>query len=485
MPFMSLKNTEDNLAPRDDVAEVNIATGGMEAHARIVPGDDEGKQADYDDLKAALASAGVVFGVDEDALRSVLHKTANEWYPVASGEKSVDGEDAQMRYEFRTRVTRAARVDDNDKVNFWELDLFEPCVKDQVLVTKIPATPGTPGTNVRGEPVPPKAGRDKRLPGGKNVIRSEDEMQLIAAASGYVSLVGESVVVSDVLDIKGDVDMSTGNITFDGTVVVRGMVCSGMTVKATNNIEVFGLVESATLEAGDDIILHRGVCAMDSGRIRAGGNVTAQYIERADVGADGFIKANAIVHSLVQSGSYVLAEGEKGVILGGKCVAGEFISVQNAGAVSGVATELELGIPPERRERLRFLQTEIARIQAEIEKLKHLVKLLGSTNIPGEPDVRTKARENAVHSLQVDIETLPALVGEYGELFAQIETAQDGKVHVSRTAHKGVRILLGANVYQVTGDLDYVTFKMRDGRADYVPYAFSGVPRAKERPSRR
>ena len=80
---------------------------------------------------------------------------------------------------------------------------------------------------------------------------------------------GDKIFVSDVYDVPDDVDNSTGDIEFNGSVVVHGNVRTGFCIKCGGNIEVYGVVEGADLDAGGDIILHRGVQGMSRCQIHA------------------------------------------------------------------------------------------------------------------------------------------------------------------------------------------------------------------------
>ncbi len=447
--------------PVDDSVEVFVTPDGMEASARIILGTPEGKRAMLEDVSKALLNAGVTYGTDIQAMRGIIYNPGqSDWMRMAAGSAPVNGKDAEITLHFRTSVTGAARIDEHDRVNFWELDLFEACTKGQLLATKTPPTKGEPGISVYGRAVEPKPGRDKQLPRGRGIEASKDGIQLFSALDGHVTLAGDQIIVSDTLIIPRDVDMSTGNITYSGNVVVRGTVFGSMMIKAAKNIEVYGLVEGAVLEAGGNITLHSGVQASGTGHVIARGSISARYIERANVMADGFVQADSIMHSVVESGQHISATGIKGVIMGGKSVALTSINAKNVGAVSGVATELELGMPPKRRARHKFLQGEIARVQLETEKLKHLLRLLGTASVPGEPQQRTDAREKAVLSLQEDISVMPRLLEEYGELCTEIEMIREGRVNVAGTAHKGVSVTIGSLVYHVTKDMSYVTFRI-------------------------
>ena len=52
-----------------------------------------------------------------------------------------------------------------------------------------------------------------------------------------------------VLEISGDVGPATGNINFVGS-MVKGNVKSGFVITADGDVEVYGIVEAAKVEAG-------------------------------------------------------------------------------------------------------------------------------------------------------------------------------------------------------------------------------------------
>lgn len=81
--------------------------------------------------------------------------------------------------------------------------------------------------------------------------------------TGHASLVGGKVFVSDVYEVPADVDNSTGNIEYSGSVTVRGNVKGGFRISAKGDIVVEGIVEDAELYAGGQIIVKRGIHGME------------------------------------------------------------------------------------------------------------------------------------------------------------------------------------------------------------------------------
>ena len=101
----------------------------------------------------------------------------------------------------------------------------------------------------------PKPGKPKPRLHGKGFKTSEDGKETYAAISGKIEYCNYDLSVVNVYDVNGNLDMSMGNIDFNGDVNITGSVRSGVTVHAMGSIYVGGFVEGATLIAGKDIVL--------------------------------------------------------------------------------------------------------------------------------------------------------------------------------------------------------------------------------------
>ena len=140
---------------------------------------------------------------------------------------------------------------------------------------------------------------------------SEDGLRLYSEVSGHVSLTDGRVFVSDTYEVAADVDSSTGDIDYEGNVVVRGNVITGFTVKAKGDIEVYGVVEGAYIEAEGQIILRRGMQGMNKGILKANGNIITKFIENAEVIAGGYINTDSIMHSKVSAKGDIVVGGDE------------------------------------------------------------------------------------------------------------------------------------------------------------------------------
>ena len=130
---------------------------------------------------------------------------------------------------------------------------------------------------------------------GHNIEISEDRRRLTSLVDGHVSLVEGKVFVSDVYEVE-NVDLSTGNIDFEGSVQVNGNVSSNFVIRAGSNVIISGVVEGAYIEAGGNIIIARGMNGMAKGTLKAGGNIVAKFLENATASAGGYVSTESILH---------------------------------------------------------------------------------------------------------------------------------------------------------------------------------------------
>ncbi|MBO4780623.1 MAG: DUF342 domain-containing protein, partial [Selenomonadaceae bacterium] len=140
----------------------------------------------------ALAEAGVVYGIDEDAIdygvKSLMPFTA------AEGLMPVQGENAYIDRKFNLGVQGKPIIDEYGKADYKDLNLFVLAKENQTLAIRIPQTKGTPGKNVLGVVVPAQNGRPCPMPEGKNT-KVVGENRLIATVNGQIVDKGSRISV--------------------------------------------------------------------------------------------------------------------------------------------------------------------------------------------------------------------------------------------------------------------------------------------------
>ena len=282
--------------------------------------------------------------------------------------------DASQRI-LRPQLTADGKV---DMLDLGELITVKP---GQAIMKRVPATHGTPGFNVLGKETPAIPGKELGFELGEGTaISDEDEQLLIATKPGIPIIKGKGMLVDDALTLQG-VNVATGHINFDGSILISGDVMPGMKVTASGNITVTGFVELAELRAGGDIAVAQGVIGrQQEGKhlacfLQAKGKVTSKFAQFAEVEAGGDVCFSLhALHCTIRCGgdvSVVDQSKRHGTLSGGTVEAGYSVKALNIGALAGVPTEIfAFSKYTDLRQQLTCAYQAVESEQEQFEKLK-------------------------------------------------------------------------------------------------------------------
>lgn len=357
----------------NETYHLSVSEDNMTAKVRFYPPSEEGQRKTMEEFIKDLRSNKVVYGIQmlpiQEHFQEGMYCTD---LIVAQGKEPRQGVDASIEYYFNTDIQAKPALNEDGSVDFFNLNTINHCYKDEMLARIIPEKPGVPGMNVLGEPIKPREAKRAVLKFGRNIALSEDKLSISSLVDGHVTLISDKIFVSDVYEVE-NVDNATGNITFNGSVQVNGNVSSGFTILAKRNVIVNGVVEGATIEAGGDVIIGRGMNGMGKGYIKAGGNVTSKFLENATVEAKGYISAGSILHSQVTAGTEIEVSGKRGFISGGRICAGNKITAKTLGASMGSATMIEVGINPETKQNYQMVIKEINQLAQSLKNAQPVI----------------------------------------------------------------------------------------------------------------
>lgn len=447
----------------DATASVVVSPDKMKAFITFNP-PEGGRMLNAGEVVEILRQNGVVFGVSSESLENVLkYPVFNEQILIARGVEPANGQNGKIEFYFDTSSDRKPAIMEDGRVDYRELNLIESVEKGKVLCSVIPPVQGKAGKTVMGYDLPALNGKPATLPRGRNVEVSQDGKSLCAGIDGQVCYIDGKVNVFSIYEVHADVDTTTGNINFIGNVIVRGNVLSGFSIDAGGNVEVWGVVEGASIKAGGDIILRRGMQGMGKGYLKSGGDIIAKYIEHSTVEAKNEIKAEAIMHSNIKCGQKLELSGKKGLLVGGVAKVGKLVAAKVIGSTMATATELEVGMDPTLRERYKILKDESVAMESDIKKAEQAIAILKKIEGAGglTPDkqemmaksVRTKVYySNRIEEIKVEI-------AQIEEIFQQ---ESQGKIKASATIYSGTKVAIGSCLMYVKENLQYCTL-YRDG----------------------
>jgi hypothetical protein len=434
-----------------------------------------GADVSVDYLRSFLQSKGVVFGIKEEALPE-FESSPRYGRPVvvAEGTKARDGADARIVYNFKGQRDAVKLKERDGRVDFKDISRVENVVVGQVLASKIPAEPGQPGQTVTGKQIPAEKGKDCDLSVGKNVKLSEDGLSALAETNGQVLLLGGKINVEPIYTVSGNVDLRTGNVLFLGTVVVRGNVEDGFSVKAAGNIEVFGSVGKCTLDAEGDIVVHQGIAAKTEGKVRCGKSLYSKFIEHAHVDAEeNVVVTDGIVHSFVDANKMILCQGKRAQIVGGRLRASEEINSKILGSVAGTETLLEVGYDPRSKERLVQLETTRRETEKSLEEVELNIKTLetlqkAQRKLPPEKAQYLSEQSEKRSLLLGQLEETTKEIASINSYLASLNTI--GKISASERAFPGVKLAIKNASLAVRTEFKFVTFFLQGGEVKVTKY---------------
>ena len=309
-----------------------------------------GGMASAFDIVDGLNRVGVTWGFAEKVIRSLDGRALAQPVQVAHGGSPQDGRNADIIVDLGH--TQAARDEHAATVDFRKVGHATFVAKGTLLAHKVPATPGKPGMNVRGEELAAGDGADRDLGTlvGDNTELAEHEglsqAALIAAIDGNVHAMASLIRVDPELIVPHDVDFRTGNIDFPGAVQVHGGVAPGFELKATDAIEIKGSVTGATIVSQGDITIGAGFLADAEGHdgyIHFGGTVRVGFAAGGAIqAAHDVIVRREIVRSQIYAGGSVHVEGT-GQIRGAQVIAGLNVHARAIGSRLGSRTVIVAG----------------------------------------------------------------------------------------------------------------------------------------------
>lgn len=273
---------------------------------------------------------------------------------IAKGKIAVAGKNGHLEKNVQTladRVRQPKRKEDGsvDMRDFGALASVKPGDK---LMTHHFATLGKDGFNVLGETLKAKPGEEVKLNAGEGTqLSGTDNRYLVATVSGVPVDAKYGMRVDDVFTIP-NVDVKSGHIEFDGSVIITENVDPGMKVKAKGDITVFGSVESAELEATGSIEIKEGCLGHSkddhdlSNKVFCEGILTVAYAQYTCLtGNQVIIKTQASHCHIKAKNELLIGNPEKGdgKLIGGKVLDAKTMICGEVGTDKGAHTEVHLG----------------------------------------------------------------------------------------------------------------------------------------------
>ena len=217
------------------------------------------------EIEQLMQEDGIVFGIKKDVINEVALLEHVENVLIAEGREPIDAIDDSIEFLFDEK--NEENIEDSLKaIDYRNINHIVSVNEGDAIANIIRGKDSILGKNIFGKEVRSKKNKIKAITAGHGC--KIDRNKVVALQDGQVSFKKSIVTINKVYEVNGDVNISTGNINFQGDVQVNGNVTEGMLVCAKNNINISGAVYGCNVIALGDISINGNVI---NSNISAGG----------------------------------------------------------------------------------------------------------------------------------------------------------------------------------------------------------------------
>lgn len=445
-------STTTKSASIEDQIFLNVSSDCMEALLTISPL--EGSTLTRNLIEKRFEAEGIRSGILWDEVESCIQRVnAGSMVTgdiVAVGKHPVEGKNAHVNYYFE-HESKKSRLSSSRKSKKFNSKAVTNVGKSRLIAEKIPMVAGTDGVDIYAKVLSCQEVHDIPLIPGENTTL-DDQGRLFSLAEGKPRIEKSGrVSVIPIYTIEGDLDISTGNIKFDGNIEVLGNVMSGLMIEAGGDIYVRGGVDGSKLVSNGSMFINGGFTGGKRGFLKVGGDCYVGHCNTGtiEVAGDLYVEKEILNAQIYTSGH--LKFESKGALIGGQIFVGKNLEAYNIGSNFGITTHVFMGQKELINRRLkkayarkREREKQIDLIQRSIHKLK-LQKNIMDQNFERNKQILLQLVEgqNIFHkdlsSLHDEIKNLKELKSRFTVHF----------VRIAGSVFPGTKLSIGESVHVV------------------------------------
>lgn len=430
--------------------EVNIRFSDDElvAYADFFPAQGDGAELTDLYVKGVIRDIGICRGTNWDLVIETINICNETRKPatnveIARGDRPVS--EVPPHWNLIEKFFRnAMRFEANAlKVDFHEVSKFIMVKKGQLIAKKNDGRNGIPGKTVKNKEIPFKKKNIIQFSAGKNT--KEYQNHLYAATSGrYEVTEKREIVINDVLHVEGNVDYSTGNISFGKDVIIDGEIKDGFKVAAGGALYCKSNMDASDVLCRKDLIVDKGIIGRGLAIVRVGGSITATFVENCHVESQtGIIIDKNIMNSQI----YTLGElklGEKGALVSSVIVSEHGVEAYNIGKPGSPDSTINCGYSFVEQ---RSLDAIKQRVEVLKEKLGRLERL---------PEYRKTDKKMALIAQMKGV--IQRSKNEYKKKEGELYKVKDAVVYVHGTIYPGNTVIICGVQFRVIEEKSKVKF---------------------------
>ena len=448
-------------------ASVTLGSDKRQAYLTLTSADG-GEPLTLEMITQAIAKSGVCDSlVDHEKVNQCFQRQSVHNFCIAQARLPIPGKDAEFSPLVDSETIDRPQVDDHGVADMMSSHQFVLVDVGTAVMKRVPATEGEAGMDVTGKVMKPAPANDAGFATGLTgvEISPDDPNVLVAAVKGHPVVVPNGVNVDPALHVD-NVDVNSGNITFDGSLEVKGEVAAGMTIDVTGDVFIQGGVDRAAIKAGQSIKVGGGIFGGDEAappeeepeasldyHIKAGANIEAKFVHLSALAAEhDIVVSEYISHSSAKAGHQLLVGQEtgKGIVFGGQCEALHRVAINQLGNDAYLPTQITVGKLSELTKVYHKLEMELATRSHEAEQLESFLQKTpqGDTPLLGKmPLDKSEKIRNTIVAIHDKMDRTQHLLTA---LEPELELQKNASIAIARTLYPNAVMIINGTVKRVS-----------------------------------
>lgn len=448
-----------------NAVSITVKNHGMEAFAFVSRS--VGATLTRYDLEKELEALHIKIGISEEAIKALLAgKESCQEVKIACGQKTTPGQDGYFEYFFDRSVDTKPRILEDGTVDYRAMTRIVTVSEGDKIIEYHPAVKGTDGFDIFGKIIKASGGKQLSPILGKGFTISEDKRIYTASLTGKIEFQNDRLIISNLLEIKEDIDFLHGDISFKGDLMIYGNVMQGIMIKADGMITIRGHVEASTIIAGKDIVFESGMQGAGKGIVVSKGNISGKFFEQVQMKAEGDITANAIMNCSMEAGGSIIVTGRRGIILGGMLSAVKGISAGTVGNISEIRTTLSVGILENVLIQVRSIDEKLEQIKRRMVQIDAAIIMISEREEAG-GNHKFSAQKIQLMRSKISINSeMMKLTQEKENLLSRFQQSRDAKIRIDKIVYPKTTISVNGANKTITEEIVRVAFTEKDNEIE-------------------
>ncbi|WP_250858596.1 flagellar assembly protein A [Oceanirhabdus seepicola] len=208
-----------------------------------------------EDILEVLTQFKITNGLLMDNIKNISKNNKADKLIVAQGIQPQDGSDDRLILKYNEN--KVPVKDKKGNVDFKSIGHICTIKSGEVLCELIKGVTAVEGKDVYGNKISANEGKKISVNAGKGCTFIDSK--IIAVETGKPVKKGYTFSIEPVYVINGDVDVSTGDVTFDGNIEIFGEILDGMKVKSGKSVFIHSGASGAEIISENDISINGNV----------------------------------------------------------------------------------------------------------------------------------------------------------------------------------------------------------------------------------